>query len=87
MNIYIFQNINLRPLTWTIDFTLGNSLFGVGKLTKNDHSDKYKYSGHGIGFDSRESFTSGNGFSKNVIVFGAKMSWSVHVHNIKQNSW
>ena len=33
-----------------IDFTLGNSLFGAVKLTKNSDFDKYKYSEYGIGW-------------------------------------
>ena len=36
-------------------FTLGNSLFGAVKLTKNAYPDKYRYSGYGIGFDIKRS--------------------------------
>ena len=61
---------------------MGNCLFGSVKLTKNDNPDKYKYSGYGIGFDSREEFSLSDGsYGKNVIVFGADMSSSVHVDN------
>ena len=35
------------------DFILNDWLFGSVKLTKNVNPDKYKYSGYGIGFDSR----------------------------------
>ena len=35
------------------DFTLSNCLFGSVKRTKNIGLDKYKYTGYGIGFDSR----------------------------------
>ena len=35
------------------DPTLKDCLFGAVKLTKNNDIDKYKYSGYGIGFDSR----------------------------------
>ena len=38
------------------DFTLDNWLFGSVKLTENADPDKYKYSGCGIGFDSRSKF-------------------------------
>ena len=34
------------------DFTLGKSLFGAPKLTKNAGFDKYRYSGCGIEFDA-----------------------------------
>ena len=41
---------------------LNNCLFGCGKLTENANSDICKYSGYGIGFDSRSelSFTDGS---------------------------
>ena len=64
------------------DFTLSTCFFGSAKLTKNADLDKYKYIGYGIGFDSRPeiSFT-GRSYGKNVIIFGADMSSSVHVDN------
>ena len=51
-------------------------------LTKNADLDKYKYTGYGIGFDSRSEFLFTDGsYRKNVIIFGADMSSSVHVNN------
>ena len=52
-------NIVYRLILTTKDpiFTLQNCLFGVVKLTKNTHIDNYKYSGYGIGFDSRGTFS------------------------------
>ena len=35
---------------------LTNFSFASVKLTKNDDPDKYKYSGYGLGFDSRSEF-------------------------------
>ena len=59
--------------------TLENCLFGAVKLTKNVDIDKYKYSGYGIGFDSRGSFSHpSGGYGKNVIIFGADMNSSAH---------
>ena len=55
---------------------------GAVKLTKNVDIDKYRYSGYGIGFYRRESFSSpGSGFGQNVIIFEPDMSSSVHVDN------
>ena len=43
---------------------------------------KYKYTGYGIEFDSRSQFLfTGGSYGKNVIIFGADMSSSVHVDN------
>ena len=49
---------------------------------KNADIDKYKYSGCGIGFDSRGSFTHpSGGYGKNVIIFGVDMSNYTHHKN------
>ena len=66
--------------------TLRSSLFGAVRLTENAEIDKYGYSGCGIGFDRRGSFSFlGGGFGNNVIIFGVDMSSSVHVDNKKQD--
>ena len=68
------------------DPTLKNSLFGAVTLTKNADIDKYRYSGYGIGFDRRGSFSfPGGGFGQNVIIFGADMSSSAHIDNKKKD--
>ena len=52
------------------------------KLTKNADPDKCKYSGYGIGFDSRSEFLfTGGSYGKHVIIFVADMSSSMHVDN------
>ena len=56
-------------------------LFGAVSLTKNADSDKYKHSGYGIGLDRGSVYSVGNGFGRNVIIFGVDMSSSVHVDN------
>ena len=67
------------------DPTLKNSLFGAVTLTKNADIDKYGYSGYGIGFDKKSSFSfPGSGFGQNVIIIGVDMSSSVHVNNKKK---
>ena len=70
--------------------TLENSLFGAVKLTKNADIDKYKYFGHGIGFDGCGTFSvPSGGFGQNVIIFGVDVSSSVRVDNkiFFFNSW
>ena len=55
-------------------------------MTKNADIDKYGYSGYGIGFDRKSSFTfPGGGMGKNVLIFGADMSSSAHIHNKKKD--
>ena len=76
VNIYIEYEINLWSYTWA-------SLFGAVKLTKNTDTDKYPYLGYCVGFDGRGLFllSGGSGFGKNVIIFGAYGSSSVHIDN------
>ena len=51
------------------DPTLKNCLFGAVTLTKNADIEKYGYSGYGIGFDRRGSFSfPGGGFGQNVLI-------------------
>ena len=55
-------------------------------MTKNADTDKYGYSGYGIGFDRRSSFSFlGGGFGQNVLIFGADMSSSAHIDNKKED--
>ena len=85
VNIYIVYEIK-KDNTTSNDHTLENCLFGTVILTKNSNIDKYGYSGYGIGFDRRGSFSfPGGGFGQNVLIFGADMSSSVHVDNKKKD--
>ena len=55
-------------------------------MIKNSDVDKFKYSGYGIGFDSGGSFSHpSGGDDKNVIIFGADLSSSVHANNNVNN--
>ena len=59
VNIYIVYD--LKSNLNNFDPTLQNCLFRAVKLTKNGDIDKYKYSGHGIGFDSKGTFSHPSG--------------------------
>ena len=73
------------------DPTLKNCLFGAVTLTKNADIEKYGYSGFGIGFDRRSSFTfPSGGFGQNVLIFWVDMRSSAHIDNKKKkhiSSW
>ena len=56
-------------------------MFGAASFTKDFDIDQYKYSGYGTGFDRRGEFSFGNGFGRNIIIFGADMSSFVHANN------
>ena len=61
--------------------TLENCLFGAVRLTKNADINKYKYSGYGIGFDKKGSYSIGNEIGRNIIIFGVDMSSTPHNDN------
>ena len=68
------------------DLALKNCLFSAVTLTKNADIDKYGYSGYGIGFDRRSSFSfPGGGFGQTVLIFGVDMSSSAHIDNKKKD--
>ena len=84
VNIYIVYELG-ASISSNSDPTLKNCLFGAVTLTKNADIEKYKYSGYGIGFDRRSSFSfTGGGFGQNVLIFGADMSTSIHIDNKKK---
>ena len=64
--------------------TLENSLFAAVKLTKHVDVDLCKYSGYGIRFDRKGSFSFDDEVGRNVIVFEADMSSSSHIDNKKK---
>ena len=90
VNIYIVYK--LGPLASTRDksFTIQNALFGAMPITKNaTDNDNNNYKGYGICFDERSEFghtiTEGGHAhttdARNVLIFGADMSFSVHATN------
>ena len=85
VNIYIVYELEASS-SHINDPTLKNCLFGAVTLTKNVDIEKYRYSGYGIGFDRRSSFSfPSGGFGQNVIIFGADMSSSIHIDNKKKD--
>ena len=85
VNIYIVYELAASS-SYDSDPTLKNYLFGAVTLTKNADIEKYKYSGYGIGFDRRSSFSfTGGGFGQYMLIFGVNMSTSMHVDNKKKD--
>ena len=89
VNIYIDYKLDLIASSRDTTFTIQNALFGAMQITKNTDTSKYDYKGYGIYFDERSEFghtiTEG-GFvhttdARNVLIYGADMSFSVHKTN------
>ena len=76
VNIYIVYELGACS-SHSSNPTIKNCLFGAVTFTKNADIEKCKYSGYGIGFDRRSSFSfPSGGFGQNVLIFGVDMSSS-----------
>ena len=88
VNIYIVYKLDPIASSRDTTFTIQNALFGAMQITKNTDS-KYDYKGYGICFDEGSEFahtiTEGGCAhttdARNVLIFGADMSFSVHKAN------
>ena len=86
INLHMSFKLDPQLRNLNTDFTLGNCLFGSGKLTKNADVDKYKYSGYGIGSDSHSELSLPDyTMGKSGIIFGADISSSVHIDNKRKD--
>ena len=90
VNIYIVYKLDPLASTRDKSFTIQNASFGATQITKNaTDNSKNNYKGYRICFDERSEFghtMTENGFAhttdaRNVLIFGADMSFSVHVTN------
>ena len=82
VNIYIVYELDKIKSTRNTDFSIQIFLFGAVKITKDASPSHNKYVGYGICFDEGSNFSSGKITSgKNVIIFGADMSFNNHERN------
>ena len=89
INIYCVYELDPIDFSRNNKFAIQNALFGAIEFTKNVSTSKYKYKCYGICFDESEEFThirkEGNfnhtTTARNVIIFGADMSFSKHANN------
>ena len=93
INIYCVYERDPIASTRDDTFTVQNALFGAMEITKNADTSKYNYKGCSICFDEggRFSHTIREGNfdhttnARNVLIFGANMSFSTHKTNKANN--
>ena len=93
INIYCVYKIDPIAFTRHDIFTVQNTLFGAMEVTKNTDTSKYNYKGYGICFDEggtfghtiREDNFDHTTNARNVLIFGADMSFSTHKINKGNN--
>ena len=83
--VYIVYDLDAWQRNPNNNFKFKSCLFGVTNIVKNSDKERYVYSGYGITFDSGDSFSFGNDFARNVIIFGVDNSSSSHSDNRKNN--
>ena len=90
INIYCVYQLDPIASTRDNSYTIQNALFGAMQITKNATDyDKNNYKGYGICFDKRSQFghtITENGRThttngRNILIFGADMSFSAHATN------
>ena len=89
INVYCVYKLDPIASSRDTTFTIQNALFGAMQITKNTDTSKYDYKGYGICFDERSEFghtITESGFAhtteaRNVLTFGADMSFSIHKTN------
>ena len=90
INIYCVYQMNPIAPTRDTSYTTQNALFGAMQITKDStNNSKNNYKGYGLCFDERSNFShtitqdgiqhTSNG--KNVLIFGADLSSSIHATN------
>ena len=90
INIYCVYKLDPIASSRDTSFTIQNALFGAMQITKNaTDNSKSNYKGYGICFDERSQFghtITEDGLAhttngRNILIFGADMSFSVHATN------
>ena len=91
INIYCVYKLDAIASSRDTSFTIQDALFGAMQITKNaTNNSKNSYKGYGICFDEGSQFghtmieggrthITNNG--RNVLIFGADMSFSIHATN------
>ena len=57
-------------------------MFGATNIVKTSDREKYVYSGYGIAFDGKGSWSFSDDFGRNVIISGVDNSSSSHTANL-----
>ena len=81
VNAYIVFDLDTWPKIPLNIFTLKNCLFGATNVVKNNVKEKWIYRCNEIAFEGARSWSFGNAFARNVVIFGVDNSSSSHADN------
>ena len=74
----MIYELNNWPRNPTNNFPLKNCVYGTIKLVRNRIKSEFIYNGQGIALDGDGSWSFGNDFARNVVIFGVDNSSSSH---------
>ena len=57
----------------------------VNNIVKNSDKSKYVHTDYAIAFDGAGSWSFGNGYARNIVIFGVDYSLSSYTHNRPNN--
>ena len=80
VNVSIVYDLDNCPISLLNNFVFKNCLFGATNIVKNSEN-----SGYGKAFDGAGSWSFGNGFVRNIAIFGVDKSLSSHTDNRNNN--
>ena len=83
-NLYIVYKLKTWPGNPVNNFTLKNCLFGTVKFLRYSIKSKFAYNCRGKAFDGEASWSFGNYFARNVVIFGVDNSSSSFTNNRKK---
>ena len=84
LNLYIVYKLNNQSSNPSNNFPLKNCLFVTVKLVNNAIKSKFTHNGRGIAIDGG-SWSFGNDFARNVVIFGVDNSSPSNNDNRKSN--
>ena len=85
INVYIAYDLRAWLKDPTNKFKFRNYLFGKTNIVKNIDKKQYLYSGYRIIFDTVDSWSFGNDYARNVMIFGVDNNSLSHSDNCKNN--
>ena len=74
VNLYMVHELNNWPNNPSNNFTLKKKLFNTVKLTRNAIKSKFIYSAQGMAFERARSWSFGNNFARNIVIFSVNNS-------------
>ena len=85
LNAFVVYDLDYWPESLFNNVTLKGLQFGNSNIVKHSDKCKYNQSGYEIAFDGAVSWSFGNNFAGNVVIFGVDNFSSSHTDSCQNN--